>query len=228
MNGPTRRIHRDVSRASLMFVVLLALASSGGCSINMLAIPYFLFAGEPKIDPPVTLCKNRKDTRRVLVLTYADTSIQWGYRAIDDELTVHLVNRIAGADSRLEVVPERAVREWKDRDADWIDKDPQAIGEYFDVDYVLFVEVTSFSLNTTRNQFLLQGHADVLFKVWDVNTQDMIFTHVLEKDYPTNRSIELQDVSSEEQFRRIFLRRLAEELSWYVVPHKVADEIEDV
>ena len=56
----------------------------------------------------------------------------------------------------------------------------------------------------------------------------MIFSDVFEKDYPTERSIELQDVTSEEQFRRLFLRRIAEELSWYVVPHRAADEIEDV
>ena len=214
--------------AAWSVVVLLACLPTMGCQLNVLAIPYFLIAGEPKVPPAYKLVEKRKDTKRVLVLAFADTGLRWGYQAIDDELTGLLGSQLQLGDKRLEVVPDRSVREWKDRNADWVDKDPQMIGEHFDVDYVLFVEITSFSLNTTQNQFLLQGHCDILFKVWDVNKEAMVFSNVFEKDYPTERSIELQDVTSEEQFRRLFLRRIAEELSWYVVPHRAADEIEDV
>lgn len=213
--------------ASAFLATALGL-SAGGCSVDLFAIPYFLFAGEPRIDPPVQLCKGRKDVRKVLVLAFADTGIQWGYQAIDAELTGLLIGQMDQADSRLELVPERAVREWKDRNSDWFDKSPQAIGEHFDVDYVIYVEITSFTLNTTRNQYLLQGHCDILFKVWDVNKEAMIFHDVFEREYPSNRQVELQDVASEEDFRRLFLRRVASELSWYVVPHRAADEVEDM
>lgn len=219
---------RSQTPAAWSVLVLLAFLPTMGCQLNVLAIPYFLIAGEPKVPPAYKLVEKRKDTKRVLVLAFADTGLRWGYQAIDDELTGLLSSQLQLGDKRLEVVPDRSVREWKDRNADWVDKDPQMIGEHFDVDYVLFVEITSFSLNTTQNQFLLQGHCDVLFKVWDVNKESMVFSDVFEKDYPTERSIELQDVTSEEQFRRLFLRRIAEELSWYVVPHRAADEIEDV
>lgn len=204
------------------------LASGLGCSLDVLALPYFMFAGEPKIQPPVKLCKGRKDHRKVLVLTYADRGIQWGYQAIDAELTGLLIGQLSQADSRLEVVPERTVREWKDRNPDWMDENPQAIGEHFDVDYILFVEVTAFTLNTTRNQFLLQGHTDILFKVWDVNTESMLFNDVFDQNYPSERQVELQSVASEEDFRRKFLRRIAQQLSWYVVPHRAADIVEDI
>jgi hypothetical protein len=209
-------------------VLLLAVVPAVGCQLNVLALPYFLIAGEPTIDPAFKLCEKRKETKRVLVLAFADTGLRWGYQAVDEELTGLLVSQLQTGDKRLEIVPERSIREWKDRNADWVDKDPQMIGEHFDVDYVLFVEITAFSLNTTQNQFLLQGHCDILFKVWDVNKEALVFSDVFEKDYPSERSIELQDVTSEEQFRRLFLRRIAEELSWYVVPHRNADEIEDV
>lgn len=215
-------------KAMATLTATIVVTTSAGCGVDMMAIPYFLFAGEPRIDPPIQLCDGRKDEKKVLVLAFADNGIKWGYQAIDDELTGLMVSQLVTSDSRLEVVPERTTREWKDRNANWVDKDPQAIGEHFDVDYVIFAEVTSFTLNTTRNQFLLQGHCDVLFKVWDVNKEAMIFDDVFERDYPSNRSIELQDVTSEEEFRRLFLRRVAEELSWYVVPHKSADEIEDM
>lgn len=218
---------RSSRSKSLILLVMLAVTTNVGCAVNMLALPYFLFAGEPKIPPPVSLCEKKKDTKRILVLAFADNSIQWGHQSVDDELTGLLVSQIIQADKRFEVVPERAIREWKDRNSNWIDKDPQAIGEHFDVDYVLFVEVTTFNLNTTRNQFLLQGHADVLFKVWDVNKDALLFSDVFERDYPSNRSIELQDLQSEDQFRRMFLRRVAQELSWYIVPHQTADEIDD-
>jgi hypothetical protein len=220
--------HSIPSAVCATLVAAAIVLTGTGCAVNVLALPYFLFGGEPKVDPPIKLCESRKDTKRVLVLAFADTSIQWGYQSVDDELTGQLVSEILQGDKRIEVVPQQTVNEWKDRNANWIDRDPQTIGEHFDVDYVLFVEVTSFSLNTTRNQYLLQGHCDVLFKIWDVNKENLAFSDVLEKDYPSHRSVELQNVASEEQFRRMFLRRIAQELSWYVVPHRSADEIEDL
>jgi hypothetical protein len=217
-----------VVRRAKAAALALALLSGMGCSLDVLALPYFMFAGEPKTHPPVQLCKGRKDKKKLLVLVYADTGIQWGYQAVDAELTGLLIGQIAQGDSRIELVPERTIREWKDRNADWMDKDPQAIGEHFDVDYILFAEITSFTLNTTRNQFLLQGHTDILLKIWDVNAEEVIFSSVFERDYPSARQVELQSVASEEDFRRKFLRRIARELSWHVVPHRAADLVEDI
>lgn len=206
---------------------LIALAPAG-CAVNMMALPYFLFGGQSLADPAVKLVHKKKDKKKVLVLSYADSNIQWGHDAIDDELCGLLIGKIAAGDSRLEVIPERRVRSWKDMNPDWADKSLQQIGEHFDVDYVIFFECTAFSLNEAKNQFLLQGKTRVVFRVHDVNKDSLVYDNVYQKDYPPNRAVPLTDVNSEEQFRRMFLRRIAQELSWYVVPHPYADEVSDI
>jgi hypothetical protein len=213
----------------LFAVMTVSLAfGSTGCLINVMALPYFLFAGDPSIKPPVKLLEKRRDHKKVLVLGYADPSLKFGFNSIDDEIAGLLINEIAEKEDNLELVPERKVRSWRDTTPTWTDMSLQQIGEHFDVDYVIFFEVAAMTLNQTKNQFLLQGMTRVNLKIQDCNKDAMIFEEVYTREYPPERSIQLSDVSSEEQFRRMFVRTIAREISWYVVPHKHADEISDI
>lgn len=204
----------------------LAIASSG-CAVNMLSLPYFLFVGEQMVPPKVKLVEKKKDKKKLLVLSYANSGLQWGFDAIDDELTALLIQEISQAENRLEVIPERTVREWRDVNAGWADKSLQEIGDHFDVDYVLFIECADFQLNEGKNQYLLKGKTKVSVKVHDVNKKQIIYETDYLRSYPRERVVSINDVQSEDQFRKSFLRRIAKELSWYVAPHKAGDEIED-
>lgn len=221
---------RSIRRPALiaaMLAVATALTSTG-CIINMMALPYFLFAGEPTVKPPVKLLTKRREEKSVLVLGFADPSLKFGFDAVDDELTGLIIGEIMAKEKRLNLVPERKIRGWRDTNPHWIDKSLQEIGEHFDVDYVLFFEVASLTLNETKNQYLLQGKTKVIVKIHDCNKDAQIFNDTYQREYPPERAVPLTDVSSEEQFRRLFLRTIAREISWYVVPHRHADEISDI
>lgn len=223
-----------MKRQTKMLQVLLAAMTisfafgSTGCLINVMALPYFLFAGDPVVKPPVKLLEKRRDKKNVLVLGYADPSLRFGFSSIDDEIAGLLINEISEKEDNLTLIPERKVRGWRDTTPTWTDMSLQEIGEHFDVDYVLFFEVASMTLNQTKNQFLLQGMTRVNVKIHDCNKDMIIFDDVYTREYPPERSIQLSDVSSEEQFRRMFVRTIAREISWYVVPHRHADEISDI
>jgi hypothetical protein len=206
---------------------LVALCMSG-CAVNMMALPYFLMSGGNMADPQVKLVKKKKDKKKVVVLAYAPSGLQWGFDVIDGELASQLVDQIANAEPRLEVVSEREVRAWRDVNTNWMDKNLQEIGEHFDVDYVLFVEAAEFTLNESKNQYLLKGRTRMLFKVHDVNKDQVIFDQEYVREYPRNRPISIQDVTSEEQFRKAFMRQVTKELSWYVVPHSYEEEANDL
>lgn len=199
-----------------------------GCLVNMMALPFFLFAGESLTDPAVKLVKGKRDHKKVVVIPYADASMRFGFDALDTDLAGLVVTEIANGDDRLEVVPERKVRAWRDQNPQWIESSLQKVGEHFDADYVIFFEVQKFTLNETKNQFLLQATCDITVRVHDVAKDTQIFDQVYHREYPPGRAVPLSEVVTEEQFRTKFLRTVARELSWYVVPHKFAEEINDL
>lgn len=211
-------------------VLLLSVMPLGvtGCTsfVNMMAVPYFLIAGEPEKEPPVKILKGKKDHKKLVVLSYAESGLRWGYDAVDSELTSLMIGEMVQAEKRLEVIPERKVRDWRDKTPNWSNMSLQSIGEHFDCDYVMFIEVRKFTLNEAKNQFLLKGNVNVMVKIHDVAKESLVFDDVYAREYPPNRSVSVTDVASEEQFRRLFLRTVAKELSWYVLPHKVEDEFD--
>lgn len=216
-------------RARLAVAALAAALSLGnaGCLVNMMAVPYFLFVRNHNVDPPAKLVTKKKEKKRVLVLSYANSGLQWGFDQIDEELTGLLIGEIARGEKRLEVIPENKVRAWRDTNSHWADMSLQQIGEEFDVDYVVFIEALDFSLNEGKNQYLLKGRTRILFKVHDVAQKQSTYDNEYIRDYPRERLVSVSDVQSENEFRKAFLRRIARELAWYVVPHDPADELDD-
>ncbi|QDU61353.1 hypothetical protein Pan216_22090 [Planctomycetes bacterium Pan216] len=209
--------------------LLLATAlGSSGCLVNMMALPFYLIGAESKAPPAIELVDGRRDEKRVLVLSYANSGLRFGHDAIDEEIAQLLGFNIASNEKRFTVVPEREVRHWRDMNSHWGEMSLQEIGEEFDVDYVIFTEVQEFSLNETKNQYLLQGKSRVIFRVHDVNKDMVVFNDMYMCSYPPNRSVPLTEVISEDHFRRRFLRKIARDLSWYVVPHRYVDEVSDL
>lgn len=211
--------------APLTLALILTALIGSGCR----ALPYFLMlAPEPTIAPEISLFANKREKKRAMVISYADSGIRFGYESIDDDLTDLLLAELVRNEERLEIIPARKVREWKDRNQGWVEKSLQDIGEHHDVDYVIFLEAQDFSLNETKNQYLLQGRARVLFRVHDVAKDVTIFERTYDRDYPPNRPVPVTEVASEEQFKRRFLMTMARELSWFLVPHRQADQVSDL
>ena len=55
-------------------------------------------------------------------------------------------------------------------------------------------------------------------------TEEQIFDDTYHRDYPPHRAVQVTD-TSEDRFQEAFLRTVARELSWYVVPHQYSDQI---
>lgn len=223
-------LRAQVKVAGTILAVAAALGMAGcSGSVNLLALPYFLLGGkEPMIPPRVELSKGRKDKRKLLVLCYAEPGLQFGFDSIDEALCGLIIGELARNEPRFEVTPERKVRAWVDLNPKWHLHDLAEIGEQFDVDYVLYFEVVDFHLNETKNQYLLKGGARVHVDIHDVNANKRMLQTDYEREYPPHRAVPLTDVRSEEQFRDMFLRTIARELSWNVLPHRMQDQAMDL
>jgi hypothetical protein len=204
---------------------LLGLFAVGsiGCSgfVNVLALPA-IFTGGENIPPEVKLGGNRADPTKVLVLSFANTDLRWGNDSVDDELTAMLSSELS-KDPNLKTVPERKVRAWRDLHPRWASKSLQDIGEEFEADYVILLEVTEFEVSEPKSPFLLQGKSKVRVKVHDVKKDNVIHRDEFARNYPARGPIPLTDVPSQESFKLRFLQTVAKELSWKFIPHPVSE-----
>jgi hypothetical protein len=215
-----------VERLRLTAIIGLA-ASSVGCSgmVNVLALPA-LFTGAEMIEPKVKLVKGRSDSAKVLVLSYANADLRWGNDSVDEEITAMMAAELS-KESRFKIAPERKVRAWKDLNPRWSTKSPQAIGEEFEVDYVVMLEVSEFAVQEPKSPFLLQGRAKATIKVHDVKKDQEVHRDIYTREFPSTGPIPASDVSSQDGFRIRFMRTVAKELSWTLVAHPAAEISQD-
>jgi hypothetical protein len=215
--------------ARLRVVALAGLAASAtmGCSgmVNVLALPA-LFTGADCIEPKVKLVKGRHDSAKILILSYANTDLRWGNDSVDEEITAMLAVELS-KESRFKITPERKVRAWKDLNPRWSTKSPQAIGEEFEVDYVVMLEVTDFGIQEPKSPFLLQGKAKSKIKVYDIKKDQEVYNDVYTRDFPSTGPIPASDISSHDGFKIKFMKTLAKELSWTLVSHPASDIPQD-
>lgn len=205
----------------------LAFAVGGLAAMVMLAgclrpdLFFFLQLHDSEVPARVDLLTGRRDTKKVVVVTDAEAALEWtGHGSVADELCGMVIGEMGRKQDRLELVPERKIRDWQDRNPHWADMDLQKVGEHFDVDYVIHLEVVDFSLQEAKNPYLLQGQVEIIVKIHDTRTDTQIFDDTYHREHPPHGSIPISDVPSEAIFREKFLRIIAREIAWYVVPHR--------
>jgi hypothetical protein len=216
-----------VDRLRAVALAGIVASASAGCSgmVNLLALPA-LITGQECIEPKVQLVKGRHDSAKILVLSNANSDLRWGNDSVDEEITAMLSAELS-KESRFKITPERKVRAWKDLNPRWATKTPQAIGEEFEVDYVVMLEVTDFAVQEPKSPFLLQGRAKARIKVHDVKKDQEVYTDIYTREFPSTGPIVASDVASQDGFKIKFMRTLAQELSWTLVSHPASDVAHD-
>ncbi len=108
--------------------------------------------------------QGRHDSAKILVLSFASTDLRLGQRLggrrdHGDDFRRNLEGFAVQSHSRTQ---GSGVEGPQPR---WSTKSPQDIGEEFEVDYVVTLEVTDFAVQEPKSPFLLQGRAKASIKV---------------------------------------------------------------
>ena len=198
-----------------------------GCSILGLAYFVGLMVGmetreKPKFGFP------EEQSLRIVVVTRTDFGSQIELGAVDRELNEMVARKLfEGFDGekklkQVKVIKATKVAKWQDEHPNWHGLEPVEVGRAFQADYVIYLEVLGLNLyedGATRN--LYHGRTDVAITVVKVDDSDgeQLHQEELHFEYPINRPIPSADLSLA-RFRREFLGRLADQVSWYFVPHE--------
>lgn len=208
---------RWLTRALLMAAIALA-----GCTPGDFL--YFLLP-ETKAPP---MCgeiasKDKKKEVRAMVLVYAQNvdsrreNMQVD-RDLAELLVKHLREQYKKNEEKVFLIPPRQVEDFKNKHPEWKDMQPIDIGRtVFKVDYVIVLEINSFTLHADGRQ-MYRGQTSMSLSLVDVHKEGEAPEH---KDfncrYPSDSKmgVDLDPNVPVAQFRNEFVDTLAKRLTRY-------------
>ncbi|REJ87849.1 MAG: hypothetical protein DWQ34_15215 [Planctomycetota bacterium] len=195
-----------------------------GC--NQVMLLGYLIGGPPSIEPDFDaetgLSLDLPDVT-VAVVCYAPSDLKMEQPKLDTEVATHVAYRLA--QNNIQVVNPDRIHAWIDEHPDW--DHPEEIGEAFNADYVIEIELATFGLYEHNSTELLRGRTEThvnVFEMDEFGRGDRIYTNVIDNEYPTEvpRSIYEQSVTA---FRAEYLSQLSQAIGWMFYPRYSGDKV---
>ncbi len=213
------------------FVVVMVLGATLAAGCNLGSMAYFLTTGftEPKESPgEMKLAAKNKDIK-VVVLSHSSLKGS-DFARVDSELGSHLVRQLQHYHKenkeKVSYVPANKVEDYKSTHTNWF-LDPSKIGEHFEADKVIFLEINVFSLyeQGSANQ-LYRGRASISVRLFDMSKPDESpMEKVYTCEYPSSRGPIAADDMPPRQFYLAFMNHLAKNLSWNFTAHPLSETV---
>jgi len=204
-------VNRGQQLRPLIVAVLVALAvgtAVSGCA-SALFTPLYLIKGN---DAPAE-CNKLRD-KRVAVVCRPVVALQYRDARVDQDLANEVSGLLRKNVPKIKMIDHRKVAEWMDEHT-W--EEYAEVGKALGADLVVGIDLEFFDLR--QSQTLLQGRANAEIKVVDCKTKEVVFKKRLPQSvYPPNRVVQASDVE-EHQFRRDFVRVLANQIGRHFYPH---------
>ncbi|MGE3181300.1 MAG: hypothetical protein AB7N71_06695 [Phycisphaerae bacterium] len=106
--------------------------------------------------------------KKVSIVVWAEMDTLFEYPYIQLEISRHIEDALQPNVSDITIVSPRDVVKMQQNDPDWDRKAPTFLGEQFDADNVLFIELTQYTTREPDSPHLFRGHIAANLKVYDV------------------------------------------------------------
>lgn len=212
-NETTRVQHISGRRWTLLLVTGLSLLFMTGC--QQLVILGYLIGGPPSIEPDFdkeTGVSLKDKEKTVAVVCFAPKEMLLEFPQIDDEIAAQISYRLA--ENKVTIIKPDYVRAWTDTHPNW--ELAEEIGREFKANYVVEVELSTFSLYEGNSTTLYRGRTEADIHVTEMDDQgngDRIYSNDLDFHFP----IRVPRSSTEQEllpFKREYISRLSEKIGW--------------
>ncbi len=216
-----RSVERLFAQVMLPMFLLLTIP---GC--NYFILLGYLIGGPPQIQPLFEKETQKSFTDRnvrVAVVCYAPDDLRKFHDNIDQMLAWRVATLLHH--NHVDVVEPDAIQAWMVNHPDW--DSAVEVGAEFDVNYVVYVDMTEFSLYEQDSGSLFRGRCEAIVSVYEMKTNGdgrRIFTKDISSVFPTQVPRSAGDVSYE-TFRNEYFFRLAEEIGRLFYPYGNGDDI---
>ncbi|MBD3672799.1 MAG: hypothetical protein HUJ26_04670 [Planctomycetaceae bacterium] len=218
--------HQTAQKFCLLILALVPCLLLTGCNYGV--ILGYMIGGPPSIEPDFA-AQTGKDMKdygvTVAVVCTAPPSLKWSYDEIDNLVAEAITMQLA--QKKIKVIYPDQVRAWLDKNPDWASA--SEIGEYFDVTYVIHVDMTDYSLYEQNSHTLYRGNSRCEVNVWDMAADDeaeIIYSKEISSKYPLTVPRSSQE-SSLEQFKKEYLFRLSYDIGKHFFEYYASDDISD-
>lgn len=228
-NRQHRLLQRAVktwSQTLVLHVCMAALMVSCFSGCNYLVFFGYLIGGPPQLEPIF-----EKETRksftdygvRVAVVCYVDDDLKYQYDSIDHLLAVGVAARLR--QNNINIVEPGRVRSWLEENTHW--DTPDEIGAEFDATYVVYIDMSNFSLYEHDSRHLYRGRAEIVVSVYEMDASgegERIFSQDLSSEFPRLTQRSASEISYD-SFRTEYLLRLSEEIGRMFYPYGSGDDV---
>lgn len=190
----------------LLAATILGVLALAGCTSG-LATAVWLIKG-PNI-PAEFNCM--KDKKVAVVCRGADV---YNFRNVPKELSQKVAALLKSNVPKIKMVDQREVDQWMDSNT-W--EEYLEVGRALKADLVLGIELERFSIY--QGQTLYQGKANVVMKVYDCKSGDLVVDKPLPQSVHPPNSAKMTSDMQEEAFRREFVGVLADQIARHFYAH---------
>jgi len=221
-----RRFRSQLSTVLLMKFSLIALllVSIPGC--NYFLLLGYLIGGPPQIEPlfekETKKSMTDKDVR-VAVVCYASDELKYQFDNLDHIVASRITNQLSS--KKIKVVSYDEIRTWLKDNPDW--DTAVEVGAEFDVNFVVYIDVSGFSLYERDSNTLFRGRCDAIVSVYEMKTDGdgkRIFSREINSVFPLQVPRSASDVSYD-TFRMEYIWRLSDEIGRLFYPYLNGDDI---
>ena len=211
--------------------VLLHLAMIGmmlvtipGC--NYVLLLGYLIGGPPQLEPLFEKETEKSMTDkdiRVAVVCYASDELKYQFDNLDHIIANRVTNALA--DKKIDVVSYDEVRTWLNANPDW--DTAVEVGAEFDVNFVIYIDVSGFSLYERDSNTLYRGRCDAIVSVYEMETDGdgkRIFSRDINSVHPLQVPRSATEMSYD-TFRMEYIWRLSDEIGRLFYPYLKGDDI---
>jgi len=191
-------------------VLLVAAVATPGCRTALTTAAYLIKGTD--VDAEFNGLRDKK----TIVVCRPATSLSYRDPGVSGDLARQLSILLRDNVRKAVVVDQQKVSQWADMNQ-W--SEYPEVGKAMNSDMVVGIDLLDFSLY--EGQTVYQGHATVALRVYDCTTEtpELVFEKELpEVVYPPNAPIETTS-RSESEFRRKFLRVLADHVGRHFYAH---------
>ncbi len=221
---PSRCAH--LTRGLLVVAgIATSLFALSGCNY-VIPIAY-LIGGPPSIEPDFDVMTHKSFTAKdvtVAVVAYAPPELKWDFPMIDHEVARYAAFRLT--QNGIKVITPDRIRQWLDEHDDW-DK-PEEIGRAFKCTYVVYIDISKFSLYEENSTTLYRGRSENYVTVYEMDGDgvgEKIYSRELVSQFPI-RGPRSTSETTLTGFKREYLSRLSEEIGWLFYEHYNGDDMQ--
>jgi len=188
---------------------LLVVAPVAGCASGLFTALYVLRGNDIPAE-----CKKLRE-KRVAVVCRPVVELEYRNARADQDLADQVATLLRKNVPKIKVIDQRKVSQWIDENQ-W--EEYVQVGKAIGAEMVVGIDLERFNLY--KGQSLFQGRAETTLKVYDCKTGELVFEKRLPPSvYPPNREV-LAWSKQEAEFRREFLRILADQIARHFYDHE--------